>query len=240
MPKGGERPVASGERPAASGQPLAVRPPLVRPSAFVIDTDAAESLLREIQMIAKSAGNEMAGPVQAILDGMDSGNIKPKSLFSNLLEGNDSFFETLAKELGIKKETVAFAAYNSVQPSLSLYAETISIHLDPSESWEKGYCPICGSPPALSTLEDEGKRALFCCFCWHKWPVPRMFCPFCEDRKEKSLRYFHPPLEQVATLHWDMRATEMGFENGARGKGRQGILNMNYKLDESPPASAGR
>lgn len=98
----------------------------------------------------------------------------------------------------------------------------------------------------MSALEGDGERFLFCSFCWHKWPVRRLVCPFCENDDSKTLhyfyteeereyrvnvcdkckkyvktvdtrkidRFFYPPLEQIATLHLDMKANETGLERG--------------------------
>jgi FdhE protein len=89
---------------------------------------------------------------------------------------------------------------------------------------------------------------LICGFCWHPWPVKRVFCPFCENRDGKTLHYFYseeekdtrvdlcdnckkyikaldtkkvarliyPPLEQLSTMHLDIKAQEMGFEPGIK------------------------
>ena len=105
--------------------------------------------------------------------------------------------------------------------------------------WEQGYCPICGSLPGLSCLESDGQRFLFCSFCWHKWPLLRqpgsrasalplqrrrtgvlrgrlrVLRKYIETVDTRVLgRYSYPPLEQVASLHLDIKAAEAGYAAG--------------------------
>lgn len=220
--------------------------PLITVSEFVIDTNASEVLLKKICNIAMEAEGNMAKASKALINAIDTEKIDPGLLFSSLLKGDESFFKEIEDTLGIEKKVLAFIIYNSIKPSLSLCAEQVSTYLDKDSFWEKGYCPICGSSPGLSVLMEEGKRLFLCSFCWHQWPSRRLYCPFCDNEDNKTLRYFYneeekeyrvdvcdrckkyiktidmreterilyPPLEQVSTLHLDMKAKEMGLKSG--------------------------
>jgi Uncharacterized protein involved in formate dehydrogenase formation len=51
------------------------------------------------------------------------------------------------------------------------------------ERWLRGYCPTCGSLPAMAQLAgtDPGRlRLLSCGCCGTRWQFRRMGCPFCE------------------------------------------------------------
>jgi len=222
--------------------------PLINISDFVVDTNASEILLKKICDIAAVTKGYMAANARVIRDAIDTEKLDSALLFSSLLEEDDIFFEAVADELEIEKKMLAFVTYSSIIPSISLCVQDLTSYLDQEHPWERGYCPICGSPPVLSMLADEGQRFLFCSFCWHKWPVSRGYCPFCESRDGKTLhyffseeekdyrvdlcdrchkyiktvdtretkRYFYPPLEQVATLHLDIKARDMGYESGVQ------------------------
>lgn len=204
--------------------------PLISVSDFVIDLHASEQLFRKIC--------EIAG-VNALPD--------PGPLFSALLRGDEALLEKTAREFDMDKAVLGFVTYHSMAPSLSRVAECLSADTAEREAgYEKGYCPVCGSLPALSTLEgEEGRRFLFCSFCRRRWQTRRMACPFCENRNSETLHYFYSeeekeyrtdvceacgkyiktvdlrkigrifyaPLEQVATLHLDMKAKEAGFKS---------------------------
>lgn len=220
--------------------------PLINISQFVLDTEASTILLCKICQIAEETKGYMVGGARAIREAIESQILDSNRLFSSLLEEDDIFFESVAAELEIEKKMLAFVAYSSIIPSISLCVHQLSGYLDQNRPWEKGYCPICGSPPVLSMLADGGERFLFCSFCWHQWPARRVYCPFCESRDAKTLhyffteqekdyrvdlcdnchkyiktvdarkteRFFYPPLEQIATLHLDIKARDMGYESG--------------------------
>ena len=51
------------------------------------------------------------------------------------------------------------------------------------EKWHRGYCPTCGSLPAMAQLvaEEHGRLRLLCCgCCGTRWRYGRTMCPFCQ------------------------------------------------------------
>jgi len=218
--------------------------PLIDIADFVVDMKSAHKLFIDICKTAKGTNERLAGSAQKILDAIN-GAFDSKTLFTSLLKGDDEKMAEAAKQLSVEKSVLACITYSSLQPSLTVCAEQLSVYLDKKDLWQQGYCPICGSPPVLSMLAGEGERFLICSFCWHKWPVKRVFCPFCKAFNNKTFHYFfseeekeyrvymcdsckkymktidtrkaertiYPPLEQVVTLHLDMKANEMGFQS---------------------------
>ena len=163
--------------------------PLINPDDFVIELDAASKLCITVCETAKSANQHLAQSAQALLDAMDN-DLDLKTLFPLLLQASTAQIEKAAKQLDIEQNILAFFIYSSMNPSIKLCAEQLAVYLDRQDPWQQGYCPICGSPPVLSILEDEGKRSLICGFCWHAWPVKRGLCPFCDRHDSKSMGYF--------------------------------------------------
>ena len=215
--------------------------PLVMTSEMVIDPLASENLLKELCRVTVDCGSELAGAAQ-VLSGQSS-NVT--ALFGPFLKAQESDIFAGAEEMGVEPKALAFFLYHSLRPSFCTCAAQLAAYLDPSPSGEQGYCPVCGSPPAIAWLEGEGQRYLFCSFCWHRWPLNRALCPFCGSREQQGLLYlyseeekeyrvdacqscrkyiktvdtrvpgrlFYPPLEQVASLHLDLKAAEAGYES---------------------------
>ncbi len=165
--------------------------PLVNLNDFLIDRDASETLFKQICEISQTANDDISASTKIILKAIDQKELDVETLFINLLEGKDDFFVSLAESLHIDKTILAFISYISIQPSLISCAEQLSTYLDSDAIRDQGYCPICGNLPALSLLEDEGKRSLFCSFCWHHWTAERIYCPFCHTQKSETLSYFY-------------------------------------------------
>ncbi|MDX2441204.1 MAG: formate dehydrogenase accessory protein FdhE [Desulfobacterales bacterium] len=170
--------------------------PLINISDFVIDTKASRDLLIQICNIVKEMKGDMAVSAQAVLEGIETGKIDPDSLLYSLFEGGASFFEKTATRLKIDKNALAFITYSSIKPSLNICAQQLATYLDKESTWEKGYCPICGSLPGLSMFIGEGERFLVCSFCWHQWSSKRLYCPFCDNTDSKTLNYFFTEKEK--------------------------------------------
>jgi FdhE protein len=50
----------------------------------------------------------------------------------------------------------------------------------------------------LSLLKEEvGKRSLLCSFCGYQWRIERLVCPFCGNKEQESLQYFHAEGEEA-------------------------------------------
>ena len=219
--------------------------PLTSPSEFSVDINASRKLFKKICKIINKSGNHMSSAAETIVAASENKKLDFNKLYAALLNDDDASFGNIASRLKTPKDVLAFITYNSIKPSVSLYAQSVSKYLD--NPWEKGYCPVCGNLPVISTFESDGERFLVCGFCWHKWAVTRLFCPFCENKESDTLHYFfseeekeyrvdvcdkcgkyiknvdtriidrfvYPPLEQIATLHLDIMAKEKGFESGA-------------------------
>ena len=220
--------------------------PLITLDAFSFDTRSADWLFREICRISIGAAEARATDAQSLLEALDQDSVSTPRLFTLFLEENDFFFKQTAEAIKIDQQFLSFVTYQSLRPSVTLSAAQVSTYLTPAVPWERGCCPICGSPPGLSMIEDAGARFLLCSFCWHKWSARRLYCPFCDNRDGNSLHYFYSetepeyrvdvcdkcssyikgidmrkvdrpvyaPLEQVATLHLDMQATQAGHTSG--------------------------
>jgi FdhE protein len=163
--------------------------PLIEIHEFAYDQIESVDLFMAICRLAKEANPKLAGSAEVLLNAVDS-NFKPDTLFSGLLNGNEALFENMSAEHAIDKQVLGFITYNSLKPSLCACADQLSAYLNKSEPWLKGYCPVCGSAPILSSIEGEGARSLICSFCWHGWSVKRVFCPFCDTSDNKYLHYF--------------------------------------------------
>lgn len=164
--------------------------PLVNIPEFYYDNKAAGKLFTEICGILTAGENEISESVKKIAGLTADKNIDIDRLFSSFINEDEIVFDSLEKEHGIDKLVLAFIVFNSMKPSLTVFAENISVHLDKDSVWEKGYCPVCGSAPEISLFEENGKRFLICGFCSHKWASRRIYCPFCENADHETIQYF--------------------------------------------------
>lgn len=215
--------------------------PMIEKKDFPLDIEKSLTLFQSLCQIGKEANPYMAGQVKKSEEAFD----KKKGDIKKLLnEGfNEKRIEKLADQFGIDKKVFSFLILESIKPSIEAGVEKISNELD-TETWLKGFCPICGSFPSLSLLKEEvGKRYLLCSFCGYEWRIERLICPFCNNKEHESLHYFYgegedayridlcdkchqyiktidlrkieafdPLLEDLATLHLDILASQKGYK----------------------------
>ncbi len=169
---------------------------LIAISEFVVDQKAAIALLNQICRIIETANSEMADAARVIQNTMTAAELDPGAVFAALLNSEDAYFKQIEKDMGIEKKALAFVAYSSIKPSLVHCAGQLASYLDSDPPWDRGFCPICGSAPGFSMFKDEGKRVLFCGFCWHQWAAQRIYCPFCENKDSQTLHYYFSETEK--------------------------------------------
>jgi FdhE protein len=169
--------------------------PLVAIEEFIYDADETKRLFLTLCHLAKEANPQLSAAADVIQKAVET-TLKPDTLFAGLLDGNEALFENMAGELGLEKPVLGFFTYHSLKPSLGACADQLAAYLKPNEPWLQGYCPICGSAPILSILENEGRRALVCSFCWHSWSAKRVDCPYCDSAQVKDLHYFYSEEEK--------------------------------------------
>lgn len=163
--------------------------PLFSLSEFSVDINSSRKLFKKICKIINKSGNHMSSAAEVIFAANENKKIDFNELYEALLHDDDTAFGDIAAKLKTERDALAFITYNSIKPSLSMFAESASKYFDKDNKWEKGYCPVCGNAPVVSTFESDGQRFLTCSFCWHKWAATRLFCPFCENKDSKSLHY---------------------------------------------------
>ncbi|MDY6837119.1 MAG: formate dehydrogenase accessory protein FdhE [Thermodesulfobacteriota bacterium] len=164
--------------------------PLINTNDFAIDIAASESLFRKFCQFAAESNEVLAKAAKKIVASLDQGELELSDLFSKILAEDDTYWDEMERRLDVDKKILAFVAYSSIRPSLHMCSDQLAAYLHKDKPWAKGYCPICGSPPALSILRGEGERFLLCSFCGHEWWTHRVYCPFCENRDQKTMHYF--------------------------------------------------
>jgi FdhE protein len=214
--------------------------PLLRMSEFAIDTEVSESLFREICLMTEKADNHLSADAGNIRQAADSKRIDPKILFTALLNEDDACFANISCELESDKKTIAFIVFNSIEPSLCLCAEQVAgcrgqvagfcpicgskpmiSCLDGQgerflicgfcrHKWEiqRIFCPFCENTDSKSlhyfyTEEEKEYRTDVCEKC-------KSYIKTVDIRKMN--RVFYPPLEQIASLHLDIKANELRIE----------------------------
>ena len=168
---------------------------MIEKKDFPIDVEASYSLFRSLCEIGKEANPHMTEEVKKIEKNIHNKAFDPKGLLSEA--ANQQMAEQIANELGFDKKILLFLIDSSVKPSIEAGVQELLNEID-TETWMKGYCPVCGSLPFLSLLKEEvGKRFLLCSYCGYRWRIDRLICPFCNNSEQESLHYLYSEGEEA-------------------------------------------
>jgi len=170
--------------------------PLVEKRDLPLDMASATRLFKRLCKVL-SRGKGASRDSKRIYQALCSKEINLVELFKQAGAENGDYVSTLSKKLGVREDLLYFLAANSVKPILEAYANELKGYVD-QERWWKGYCPICGSPPFIAELREEGERFLVCSSCSYEWRFRRLKCPFCENEDHQGLKYFYAEREGKA------------------------------------------
>ncbi|WP_077072668.1 formate dehydrogenase accessory protein FdhE [Mailhella massiliensis] len=110
-----------------------------------------------------------------------------------LLDGNETGIARLAESAALPAPVLVFALETCLGPVIRVVAAKYAAPWDERPaSWMQGFCPVCGSFPSISYLENRvfdeknaylagggGKKHLHCSLCGTDWHFRRGACPSC-------------------------------------------------------------
>jgi FdhE protein len=164
--------------PVLAGEPIPLPVAVLRPA-----------LGRLCEALAEGGAGAAATHIR---DAIVSGSIESGSLLTASLARNQAAIRTGASHRGLAPDLVWLVAELAVSPfvhalqrSLFGHARDASADLQLAlDAWNRGYCPACGSWPALAEVVG-GHRTLRCSFCSSAWELTTYACIYCEESGEK-------------------------------------------------------
>ncbi len=164
--------------------------PLLAPAELPVDLVHGGDLLVRLCRAVQDVTPPLAAAAAAIQAGIAEGRLNPETLPATRLQEGAARFEALAAELKTPVEVLAFFADQSLMPSREAGRRQITAAWE-DEVRTMGFCPVCGGAPALGSIEEDGRRYLFCSVCRHRWQVPRVRCAVCGQTDAQKLYYIY-------------------------------------------------
>jgi len=162
--------------PALSGEPIPLPTPVLLPT-----------LLQLCDVLAHGGAGEAASHIR---DAIAGGSLEAGSLLSASLARDQQAIRTGAVHRGLAPDLVWLIAELAVSPFAHALQQALlhpSGQAEPEpplrealEAWTQGYCPICGSWPALAESRG-GQRVLRCSFCALAWSLRMTACAYCGE-----------------------------------------------------------
>ncbi|NOZ60669.1 MAG: formate dehydrogenase accessory protein FdhE [Calditrichaeota bacterium] len=113
-----------------------------------------------------------------------------KKFIIALLSNDAATFSSFSKDYDISVQFTKIFTELVSAPFFELSAETFSHRIEQSH-WNEAICPVCGSQPAFSEIDEQREiRTLWCRRCNTTWHYSVDKCPFClndDPQKQKLL-----------------------------------------------------
>ena len=171
--------------PALSGEPI--------PLPVQALTGVLLSLCGEL---AAGGAGEVAEHIRSAIE---SRQLDAGSLLASSLSRDQSAIRSGAVHRGLAPDLVWLVAELAVGPFAYALQRSVFAHAghpEPSDAprsdnpvqlalhgWNHGYCPACGSWPAMAEVVD-GHRTLCCSFCAAAWELTTYACVYCAEDGE--------------------------------------------------------
>ena len=154
---------------------------LMNEGIFPLSTDSMEKVTDRMIPVLSRIFPKIRPVLRKLKMALKKDQLDLKTCMESMLNGRDEEIEQTAFRFGTDTLTLKFILEQILKPLIEKQAESLRSVIQ-NLSWQKGYCPVCGSFPALSYLKgDEGQRWLMCGICSHEWRFMRTQCPFCEN-----------------------------------------------------------
>jgi FdhE protein len=160
---------------ALAGEPIPLPVPVLTPV-----------LLQLCDALANGGAGDAAVHIRESIDG---GALEAASLLTASLHRDQAALRTGAVHRGLAPDLMWLVAELAVSPfahalQRMLFGSVAAPELrDALAAWNHGYCPACGSWPAVGEVAG-GHRTLRCSFCSCAWELTTYACIYCENSGE--------------------------------------------------------
>jgi FdhE protein len=164
----------------ARGVPVLTGEPIPLPVAVMKPT-----LVRLCEALGEGGAGDAATHIR---DAISAGNIETGSLLVASLTRNQAAIRTGATHRGLAPDLMWLIAELAASPFVHMLQRMLFANTDETvqsalRDWNRGYCPACGSWPALAEVVG-GHRTLRCSFCSSAWELPTYACIYCDEGGE--------------------------------------------------------
>jgi FdhE protein len=159
--------------PVLSGEPIPLPAALLKPA-----------LVRFCDELAAGGAGDVATHIGAAIE---SGRVDAGSLLTASLARDQEAIRTGATHMGLAPDLAWLVAELAVGPVAHALQRTLCAPpgsgalAEALAAWNRGYCPACGSWPALAEVVG-GHRFLRCAFCAATWERTIYACVYCDEQ----------------------------------------------------------
>jgi FdhE protein len=150
------------------------------------------ALLGMCDELARGGAGEAAEHIKAAIE---ESRLDAGSLLAASFNRDQHTIRTGATHRGLSPDLVWLVAELAVSPYVHVLQSVLLSPAVPDAAlsnalanWSHGYCPACGSWPALAEIH-ESHRILRCSFCAHAWELKTFACVYCGTASERFVTF---------------------------------------------------
>jgi FdhE protein len=189
--------------PEAARRSLAAGRPVLADQGLSFDLEAAAQLFRRLARAVENPPGRQAGRhsilaghagppgslVRNIRVAAERERLDLPALWQALASGDADLLWVHATQAGLDVPWLRLLGENSLKPALRALQSAVSPLVALAE-WQRGPCPVCGSPPLIAEIQGkEGGRNLRCGLCAAAWQYPRLKCAYCATTNHLQLGF---------------------------------------------------
>lgn len=170
----------------AAAQAIQAGRPLLGEGELTCETDEIAAELRRLAgNLSETSVEGSAGQRTAERLATEAVDVAP--LLEHALNGDADAIAAAAGRGGYDPDAFAQLLELALQPVLWEAAGRCATLID-IDTWDRGYCPVCGAWPTLAELVGaEKRRVLRCGRCGTSWSWLVLLCPYCGNDDHRSL-----------------------------------------------------
>jgi FdhE protein len=100
---------------------------------------------------------------------------------------NHAYFQEFSEANGLEEWISPFLAETVLRPYLLRTAEIVQEKVH--HAVHGNGCPVCGEPPRLAALEEDGKKMVHCPRCLAHWHAKRLECSHCGNENHETIQF---------------------------------------------------
>ncbi|MFN2520031.1 MAG: formate dehydrogenase accessory protein FdhE [Candidatus Limnocylindria bacterium] len=160
--------------------------PLLERAVLSVNMDDVADELRRLALnLAETA--VPGSPAALSAERLAEANIDLEGLLAASLSDDRDATAGAAKRAEVDAAALHELLGLALQPFLWEAATELAATL-PLDTWDRGYCPVCGAWPALAELVGpERRRVLRCGRCGGAWSWLVLLCPYCGNDDHRTL-----------------------------------------------------
>jgi FdhE protein len=175
---------------------------LLRRWDFPVDPEAAEMVLAHVKGHIPESNRQLQNAHSALTRALAGHPEQKPAVWKSFLQHEWEPWEEWVETEGIDISSLLFLARSCLRPSLEWVAKDLLDRYPLPATWLRGYCPVCGSLPALLFLQGQGERMAYCSWCGTQWGLHRLQCPQCDNRYHESLGYLYVEAEPFQRVQY--------------------------------------